>query len=114
MAACGSAELDRNRRSRKLFDTTKTLDSAIAAPAITGVSKPRAASGSAAKDALKVGVGRCQATAEACPVLDGHVRRDRRHLGVARAGRASGLRPSSPSEPSLPNDGCPHVSPSSL
>lgn len=62
---------------------------------ITWISDAAAASGSAAKDALKVGVGRCQATAEACPTLDGPVRRDRRHLGVARAGRASGLRPSS-------------------
>lgn len=81
---------------------------------MTGISGAAAARSSAANDALEVGVGRCQATAEACPVLDGPVRRDRRHLGVARTDRASGLRPSSPSEPSLPNDGCPHVSPSSL
>ena len=37
----------RKRRSRRLFETTNTLDSAIAAPAITGLSNPAAASGSA-------------------------------------------------------------------
>jgi hypothetical protein len=38
----------RNRRNRRLFDTTKTLDNAIAAPAINGLSSPAAASGIAA------------------------------------------------------------------
>jgi hypothetical protein len=35
------------RRSRRLFETTKTLENAIAAPAISGLSSPAAASGSA-------------------------------------------------------------------
>lgn len=39
---------ERNVRSRRLFDTTKTLDSAIAAPASIGLSRPSAASGIAA------------------------------------------------------------------
>ena len=38
----------RKRRSRSALATTETLESAIAAPAITGLSKPAAASGSAA------------------------------------------------------------------
>src|SRR5689334_493508 len=37
-----------NRRSRSAFATTLTLDAAIAAPAITGLSRPTAASGIAA------------------------------------------------------------------
>jgi hypothetical protein len=81
---------------------------------MTGILGAVGARDSTAKAAPEIGVGRCQAAAEACPVLDGPVRRDRRHLGVARADHASSLRPSSPSEPSLPNEGCPHVSPSSL
>ncbi len=36
------------RRSRRLFVTTNTLENAIAAPAITGLSRPTAASGMAA------------------------------------------------------------------
>ena len=36
------------RRSRRLFATTNTLENAIAAPAIMGLSSPSAASGSAA------------------------------------------------------------------
>ena len=49
-AADGSARLvsGANRRSRRLFETTKTLDSAIAAPAIIGFKNPAAASGIAA------------------------------------------------------------------
>ena len=39
----------RNERSRRLFETTKTLENAIAAPAIIGFSSPAAASGSAAR-----------------------------------------------------------------
>jgi hypothetical protein len=38
----------RNRRSRRLFDTTKTDENAIAAPASIGFSSPAAASGRAA------------------------------------------------------------------
>ena len=38
----------RKRRSRSALATTETLDSAIAAPAISGLRKPAAASGSAA------------------------------------------------------------------
>ena len=38
----------RKRRSRSALATTETLESAIAAPAITGLRKPAAASGSAA------------------------------------------------------------------
>ncbi|WP_284210016.1 hypothetical protein [Methylorubrum aminovorans] len=56
---------------------------------MTGISGAAVARGSAAKAAPEIGVGRCQAAAEACPVLDGPVRRDRRHLCVARADRAS-------------------------
>ncbi len=37
-----------NRRSRKLFITTNTLEPAMAAPATTGLSRPAAASGMAA------------------------------------------------------------------
>jgi hypothetical protein len=37
-----------NRRSRGEFETTKTLENAIAAPATSGLGKPLAASGSAA------------------------------------------------------------------
>jgi MFS family permease len=37
-----------NRRSRRLLATTKTLENAMAAPAMTGLSRPSAASGSAA------------------------------------------------------------------
>ncbi len=39
---------DRKRRSRRLLETTKTLESAIAAPASIGLSIPNAASGIAA------------------------------------------------------------------
>lgn len=38
----------RNVRSRRLLDSTNTLDNAIAAPAIIGLSRPAAASGTAA------------------------------------------------------------------
>lgn len=38
----------RKRRSRRLLPTTKTDEQAIAAPAIIGLSRPAAASGSAA------------------------------------------------------------------
>lgn len=38
----------RNRRNRRLFATTNTLDSAMAAPASMGLSSPRAATGMAA------------------------------------------------------------------
>src|SRR5699024_5407305 len=39
---------DRNRRSRRLLLTTKTLEKAMAAPAIIGLRRPSAASGTAA------------------------------------------------------------------
>ena len=39
----------RKRRNRNALATTETLESAIAAPAITGLRKPAAASGSAAR-----------------------------------------------------------------
>src|SRR4051794_34086860 len=39
---------ERNRRSRNALATTETLESAIAAPAISGLSRPAAASGRAA------------------------------------------------------------------
>ena len=42
------ARSGRKRRSRRLFDTTNTDDRAIAPPAIIGLSRPVAASGSAA------------------------------------------------------------------
>ena len=38
----------RNPRRRRLLETTKTLESAIAAPAMSGLSRPAAASGMAA------------------------------------------------------------------
>jgi hypothetical protein len=39
---------ERNRRRRRLLETTKTLESPIEAPAMSGLSSPAAASGSAA------------------------------------------------------------------
>ena len=47
-ALAGAPWSDLNRRSRSELVTTKTLDPAIAAPAISGLSRPGAASGSAA------------------------------------------------------------------
>src|SRR5262245_17105225 len=44
----GHAATDRNRRSRRLLETTNTDEKAMANPAIIGLSRPSAASGSAA------------------------------------------------------------------
>lgn len=43
-----AAAVQRKRRSLRLLLTTKTLENAIAAPAIIGLSRPAAASGRAA------------------------------------------------------------------
>jgi len=48
LRARAHAVVERKRRSRRLLDTTNTDESAIANPAIIGLSKPRAANGSAA------------------------------------------------------------------
>src|SRR5688500_12396607 len=47
-AAGASPCADRNRRSLRALATTETLENAIASPAISGLSKPAAASGRAA------------------------------------------------------------------
>ncbi len=44
----GSIDTARNRRRRRLLVTTNTDDSAMAAPAISGFSRPAMASGMAA------------------------------------------------------------------
>ena len=44
----GCTDTARKRRSRRLLDTTNTDENAIAAPAISGFSRPAMASGSAA------------------------------------------------------------------
>src|SRR5664279_4318650 len=47
-AGAGVTDTARNRRNRRLLDTTNTDENAIAAPAINGLSNPAMASGSAA------------------------------------------------------------------
>jgi hypothetical protein len=46
--AVGAGRAGWNRRSRRLLVTTKTLENAMAAPAIMGLSSPAAATGRAA------------------------------------------------------------------
>src|SRR5664279_3644734 len=100
-AGAGVTDTARNRRNRRLLDTTNTDENAIAAPAINGLSNPAMASGSAAtlyaKRPEQVPPDRAQGTAGQPDRVDrgaqvtadqGQVGRLDRHVGAGAHGNS--------------------------